>query len=228
MPNTKDTEGSALGINLRNIRQSRSLTLNDVSKLSGVSPSTISKIENGVISTTYGNLLRLAKGLNIDISDLVTPSEIQPVTARFALTRKNSGLVHSIGTHDYELLCTQLINKKMVPMIARIRARSINELSGLNSHSGEEVMFVVSGKVTLHTEHYEPLHLVSGDCVYFDSVMGHATLSGTKEEAVVFWVCSSESSVDMLSEMNRKTPKGKKKTQRGPGAQRNSGQTWGV
>ncbi len=179
------------------------MTLNDVSEVSGVGSSTISKIENGAISPTYGNLLRLAKGLNVDVAELVSHEAIQPAPGRFSLTRQREGLVHSIGTHDYEMLCTQLTNKRMVPMVARIRARSMNDLSGLNSHSGEEVMFVVSGQVILHTEFYQPMLLNVGDCVYFDSIMGHATLSGTEEEAVVFWVCSADASFDVLSEVSR-------------------------
>ncbi|MEQ8322503.1 MAG: XRE family transcriptional regulator [Rhodospirillales bacterium] len=198
-----DAAGTALGQRIKNIRRSRSMTLNDVSEVSGVGSSTISKIENGAISPTYGNLLRLAKGLNVDVAELVSHEAIQPAPGRFSLTRQREGLVHSIGTHDYEMLCTQLTNKRMVPMVARIRARSMNDLSGLNSHSGEEVMFVVSGQVILHTEFYQPMLLNVGDCVYFDSIMGHATLSGTEEEAVVFWVCSADASFDVLSEVSR-------------------------
>lgn len=192
--------GKVLGERLKNLRKSRGMTLNDVANVSGVAASTVSKIENGSMSPTYGNLLRLAKGLGVGISELLVRERTHPVTARRSLTRRGRGIMHTIGTHDYELLCTELTNKKMVPMLARIHAKSLKEVSGFNSHPGEEVMFVVSGEVVLHTEHYKPLRLKQGDCVYFDSTMGHICLRGTEREATVFWVCSDEKSVEALSD----------------------------
>lgn len=194
----KTKAGVALGTRIRAIRKSRKLTLMDVAKKCGVSASGLSKIENGTISPTYGNLLRIAHGLAVSVSDIVTEAPTHTITARRSLCRRGEGVVYSIGTHSWELVCTDLANKKMQPMIGRIFANSMSEVSGLTSHPGEEVMYVVSGEVILHTEHYEPVRLKAGDCAYFDSTMGHRCLRASKKEAVVFWVCSDARSTDML------------------------------
>ncbi|WP_299665645.1 XRE family transcriptional regulator [uncultured Ruegeria sp.] len=185
----------------RSTRKAKGMTLSDVEANSGITASTISKIENGVISPSYANLIRLSKGLGIDIVDLVREQPKQTLKTRRSITRFGDGPVHSIGTHDYHLLCSDLTSKKMQPMLARIHAQSMHELkakpqmtdgneSQLFSHQGEEVLFVHSGEVILHTEHYAPVHLAAGDCAYIDSSMGHICLRGSDEDAFVFWVCS--------------------------------------
>lgn len=56
---------------LDEITQKRKLSIRQVSILTGVSKSTISRIMNGEISPTADKLEQLAKGLKIHISDLI-------------------------------------------------------------------------------------------------------------------------------------------------------------
>lgn len=199
----RKVEGGLLASRIRELRKAAGFTLRDLADRTGLAPSTISKIENCVISPTYGNLIRLAHGLRMDIVDLLTPTTQVHGAGRRSVTYKGEGRVYSLGSHDYELLCTDLANRKMVPMLARVRARSMSEVTGLNSHPGEEVMFIVSGEVELHTEFYAPMRLNAGDCVYLDSTMGHVALAAGDEEAVVFWVCSDERTVALLEEIRK-------------------------
>lgn len=97
------------------------------------------------------------------------------------------------------MLCTDLIGKKMIPMKARILARSRKDLSPLMSHEGEEVLLILSGVVELHTEFYEPVVLREGDCAYFDSTMGHVCVLHGVEDAEVFWVCSSSDVLGLVA-----------------------------
>ena len=47
---------------------------------------------------------------------------------------------------------------------------------------------MLSGEIQLFTEYYEPLVLQEGDSVYYDSSMGHACVSLSREDAMVLWV----------------------------------------
>lgn len=49
----------------------RNLSVRQVSKMTGISRSTIGRIANGEISPTANTLEALARGLNISISDLI-------------------------------------------------------------------------------------------------------------------------------------------------------------
>ncbi len=198
----------SLAQRIRSIRKSKNMTLSDVETNCGVTASTISKIENNAISPTYANLLRLSKGLGVDIVQLVNEDPQHAPRTRRSITRFGEGSLHSIGSHDYRLLCTDLTDKKMLPMLARIHARSLNEVkrpdaqSGndtLFSHEGEEVLFVFTGEVILHTQHYTPVRLQQGDCAYIDSTMGHVCIRGSDEDALVFWVCTDSSTIASLN-----------------------------
>ena len=91
-------------------------------------------------------------------------------------------------SHVNELLCTELTSKGMVPYISRIKARDVSENDEWIRHRGEEFMYVLSGELELHTEHYRPLRLTAGDSVYYDSGMGHCCISTSDDEATVLWV----------------------------------------
>ncbi|MFC6761748.1 helix-turn-helix domain-containing protein [Sulfitobacter porphyrae] len=65
------TTAQALGARLRHLRKSKQMTLTDLGSLSGVSVSTISKIENGALSPTLDKVLRLAEGLELSIGQLI-------------------------------------------------------------------------------------------------------------------------------------------------------------
>jgi len=41
----------------------------------------------------------------------------------------------------------------------------------LSQHRGEEFVYVLSGAIEVHTEHYAPFRLEQGESAYFDSSM---------------------------------------------------------
>lgn len=179
-----------LGESVRRRRLAASLTLKQLSTLSGLAVSTLSKVENGQISPTYENILRLARGLDVDVAELFSSSTVSLPLGRRSFTRHGEGIRHDTRCYEYELLCADLSQKRMIPLVTRIRAREIAQFPDLLKHAGEEFIYVLSGSVEIHTEFYEPLCLNAGDSCYFDSSMGHAVLSRGAEDAVILWVCS--------------------------------------
>lgn len=182
--------GLAIAGTLRDLRKAAGLTLIDLAERSSLAASTLSKIENGQMSPTYDTLHALAEGLDIDITELVTGGRGHSVNGRRAVTRRGEGIVHSTAQYDYEMLCTDIANRRFVPLLAEVKARSMHSFDGLLSHPGEEFIFVLRGEVDLHTEFYAPTHLAPGDCCYFDSTMGHALINSGDEDAKVLWVVS--------------------------------------
>ena len=56
---------SVLAQRLRALRQARDWTLKQAAAATGVSASALSKIENGLLSPTYDNLIKIAAGLDL-------------------------------------------------------------------------------------------------------------------------------------------------------------------
>jgi len=180
-----------LGERLRRIRREKKWTLEEASKITGLAKSTLSKIENDRISPSFELVHKLAVGLGIDIPQLFKSSSEPQASGRRSVTRSGAGRVHPTVTYEHELLCTELTNKRMLPFKSTIHARSFSEFGGSwVRHDGEEFLLVLNGGIGFYSEFYEPLTLEEGDCIYYDSGMGHACVSTSEEDAQILWVCT--------------------------------------
>ena len=192
LPDTEAAEASTsiLATKLRLLRRQADLTLQQLSQRCGISVSTLSKIEHGQLSPTYEKIAALAKGLEIDVGELFSPPQQNALRARRSVTRQGEGVQHSTQQYVYEMLHTDLSDKRFIPLFTTIKAHERAEFPQLLNHDGEEMVYVISGKVMLYTDSYAPLELGPGDSCYFDSSMGHACISSGAEDAQVLWVCS--------------------------------------
>jgi len=115
-----------------------------------------------------------------------------PVTARRSVGRIDRAIRVNTKNYDYYYLCPELRRKRMIPVLTRIRARSVAEFGELVHHSGEEYIYVIEGRVEIHTEFYDPITLEAGESIYIDSNMGHAYVAAEGcTEATVIGICSS-------------------------------------
>lgn len=182
--------GDGLGHRLKRVRIDKGWTLKEVSERTGVARSTLSKIENGQMSPTYDVLQKITRGADLDIVELFDQRRQNAPFGRRSVTRNGEGKPHRTGTYEYEVLATDLSQKRILPFKARIRARRLDEFPGWVRHDGEEFLCVLSGTVQVFTEFYAPVTLKVGDSTYFDSKMGHAIVSLSKEDAEVIWICT--------------------------------------
>ena len=60
-----------LGKHVKALRKSRSLTLENLCYKNGLEPSTVARIEKGLVEPKYLTLLKLAKAFKIKLSDLL-------------------------------------------------------------------------------------------------------------------------------------------------------------
>jgi transcriptional regulator with XRE-family HTH domain len=183
-----------IGHVLRERRSHHGWTLAEVAAKTGVSRSTLSKLENDLITPSYQTILQLCSGLGIEISDLVgRPREAagRPVIGRRSISRGRSGCLIADENYRYTYLCTEVAHKRIVPIAIDISANSVSAVSDLWSHEGEEFVYVLEGAIRLHTEFYEAEVLEAGDCAYFDSTMEHAYVSASERPARLLVMCSS-------------------------------------
>jgi transcriptional regulator with XRE-family HTH domain len=191
--NTKAKPGTVL----KSLRLANGWTLAEVSRRTGLPVSTLSKVENDKMSLSYDKLTRISRGLEIDIGQLFS-SEANPALAqvrgRRSITRAGEGRLIETDTYETTFCATELLNKRFVPLIAEIRARSMAEFGEMIRHPGEEFAYVLEGTVELHTDLYAPLRLETGDSIYFDSGMGHAYVNVGEGRCRVLSICSGDES----------------------------------
>jgi mannose-6-phosphate isomerase-like protein (cupin superfamily) len=136
---------------------------------------------------------RLGLTMTEFLAQAETPSTTLPVfTARRSLTNSDNSIQISTPNYHYEYLCADLREKRMVPILTRIRSKDIGEFGEPLRHKGEEFIFVLEGTVEVHLQFYNPVRLSPGQGIYIDSTMGHAYVATDCESALVLGVCSSE------------------------------------
>ena len=184
-----------LGQRVRAARLAHALTLEGASRLCGVSRSTLSKVENGLMSPTFDVLQKIVLGLKIDLGELFGAPAKPGASGRRALTRKDAGQRHAYRGYQMELLATDLAHKAMLPFRIRITAHTLDAFDDWGRHEGEEFLYVISGSVCLHSELYAPTYLNAGDSLYFDSRTGHAAISTSEEDAEVLWMATGQDAI---------------------------------
>jgi len=184
-----------LGTVMKSIRARNGWTLKEMSAKSGIPVSTLSKVEHDRLTLSYDKLQQLSQRLSIRMSDLFAEDEgdnAPRVTGRRSVGTIDQAVRVTTDNYDYHYLCTDLRQKRMIPIITRIRAHSAREFGELVRHHGEEFIYVLEGEIEIHTEFYDPVALKTGQGIYLDSSMGHAyVVADGFDEALVLGVCSS-------------------------------------
>ena len=191
---------------LRSLRARNGWTLKQMSEHAGIPLSTLSKVEHDRLTLTYDKLLQLSQRLNLRMSELFAEqaeAPEPPVTARRSIGRVDDAIRVTTPNYDYYYLCPELRRKRMIPVLTRVRAKTIAEFGELVHHSGEEYIHVLEGRMEVHTEFYDPMVLETGEGVYIDSNMGHAYIAAEGcDEVLLLGVCSSADEQLMASLMS--------------------------
>lgn len=185
-----DLTTTQIGERIKVLRKEREWTLQDLSDRSGVSVSTLSKIENAQVATSFDTLLKISRGLEMNFDAILSRSAVGG-DGRLTITRNGQALNFSNAMYDYAVHSGELRRKHMIPLIMEIKARTLEEITNWSSHEGEEFIYVFSGKILLYTEYYEPCALSAGESAYIDSKMQHGFLNRGKSRACILSICFS-------------------------------------
>ena len=188
---------STLGRLIRALRQGRGWTLRQMSEKVGIPLSTLAKVEQDKLSLTYDKLQQFTSRLGLTMAEFLADdsaarAESKAVTARRSLASPGNSVNVATPNYDYEYLCADLREKRMVPILSRIRAHSLDEFGKLVRHQGEEFIYVLEGSIEVYLQFYTPVTLSVGQSIYIDSTMGHAYVAKDCDSALVLAVCSSE------------------------------------
>lgn len=192
-PSAAPTRGAApsaldLGERVRRLRGARGWTLDEASARCGLSRAALSKIERGLMSPTFGALQKLARGFDLDLTDLIAPRHGGEASGRRSVTRAGGGEPYVTDKYEHRLLAGELSHKAFLPFRTVIKARSLDDFEDWDRHDSEDFIYVLDGAVTIYTEFYEPIELAVGDSIYLDCRMGHACVTSSPNDAVMLWI----------------------------------------
>jgi transcriptional regulator with XRE-family HTH domain len=168
---------------IRRQRKRKRVSLGELSGRTGITISTLSRIETGKVSATFDRIQLIAAALNLNVADFFAP-EREPTTAdrsRRAISRAGGRTMVRTPHYVYEPLGWEFADQAMFPAVARLLHRDIASFGPLIRHFGQEFIYVLKGRARIVTEQYEETILEQGDALYIDSTMGHAFLDASDD-----------------------------------------------
>lgn len=178
-----------LGDKVRRARKERGLTLVEVARSAGCSPSFISGVERGKVSPSITTLKRIANALGATIVDFFMPSDhnAEPV-----ITRESDRIEISMKRWKAKinLLVRSTQGKRMQPFYTVIKPGG--GAVDLYSHEGEEFGIVLKGELDINLNGI--IHRVKqNESFYYSSQIPHGWVNPIKKETIVIWVVSPPS-----------------------------------
>jgi transcriptional regulator with XRE-family HTH domain len=185
------TAPAVLGARVRSLREGMDLSLRDLAERSGVSAPMLSQVERGETSPTLQVATRIARGLELRLSQLLRLDEQSSVT----IVRSDERRVGPATTsgHSYEVLTPPLPGQRAELSRHILAAHAVTGGPGdppMHEPGSRETALVVQGTVILHCDGV-PHALHNGDCVTFDADLPHHFENRADAEAVLLAVVSA-------------------------------------
>lgn len=163
---------------VRALREDLDLTMQEMAEATDRTVAEYSAIESGEQDLTFTFLYRCAEKFGVDMIELLTGEG--PHLTGYSVVRAGEGLsIKRREGFEYRHLAPNFKDKLAepffvtAPFIAEEQDRPIH----LSRHDGQEIDFVVSGRLRFAYEGGHVEELSAGDTLYYDSGRGHGMIA---------------------------------------------------
>ena len=171
MADDLNTVLAGVGPRLRSIRKQRGVTLDRLAEVTGISASTLSRLESGQRRATLELLLPLAQAHRVPLDELVGAPATGDPRIHAKPVQRNGMTWVPLSRNPGGIAAFKIV----VP-VDRKPAVTLNQ----NSHEGYEWLYVLSGRARLALGE-EDFELRTGEAAEFDTRVAHAfTNAGTE------------------------------------------------
>src|SRR5215218_6269985 len=181
-----------IGPRIRALRDAMALSLRDLAQRSGVSAPMLSQVERGETSPTLATAERIAKGLDLRLSQLLRLDEGGQVAIVRAGERRPGTSAPATG-HSAEILTPPLPGQRAELSRHVLAAGAVTGGPGdppMHEPGSRETALVQEGRVVLEIDG-ERHELAAGDCVTFDADLPHHFENPGSDDAVLLAVVSA-------------------------------------
>ncbi len=174
-----------VGKRIKQLRQERGISIEDLSDLTGFDIAKLKDIENGTEKPQLGTVMKLSKALDSAVGRLVSGTG----SKMYSITRKNerkqiarsSSKTSKKNVYSYMSLAPEVQGRHMEALIVQLEKTEEKENS---IHNGEEFVFVLDGVVNL-TIGKETYDLDPGDSAYYLSTTSHYITAKTDKATIL-------------------------------------------
>jgi transcriptional regulator with XRE-family HTH domain len=175
MEEEKGSEELRVGEKIRELREKKGLSLQDMANRTGYTSALLSQVENHLISPPLGALIKIAKALEVKVgtffgeepraSCAIVRRDERKHISRFA---SKEGVSYG---YSYESLGFDKKDRQMEPFLVTLEPATVKS-EKLSTHDGEEFIFILEGEMeVILGGHKDVLH--PGDSIYYDSTIPH-------------------------------------------------------
>lgn len=150
----------AVGPTLRRIRQQRQVTLAELAEATGISVSTLSRLETGQRKPSLELLLPIARAHQVPLDELVDSPPVGDPRVRLKPVKRGDSMVVPLTQHPGGLQAFKMV-------IDATRSRP-----DLRTHEGYEWLYVLSGKLRLVLAEHD-IVVKAGEAAEFDTRLPH-------------------------------------------------------
>ena len=180
-----------LGSQIRSLRRAREITLDELSKRTGLSTGNLSQIERSLSSPSIKALHSISRALGVNISWFFDDPRPVPAEEKDYVVRADRRRKLDFGTGITDNLLSPNLDGKLELLLSRFDPGS-HSGDEPYTHRGEEAGVVISGQLELWIgEKYFILN--EGDSFTFPSTVPHRYRNPGDGEAVVIWVMTPPS-----------------------------------
>ncbi|WP_298033542.1 cupin domain-containing protein [uncultured Alistipes sp.] len=156
---------------LRGLRDVLELSEQEVADSCHLSVEEYRAMESGNVDISVNVLQTISRRYGISLDVLMFGEE--PKMSSYFITRAGAGVsVERRKAYKYEALASGFRDRKADPFIVTVEPSSADAPMHLNSHEGQEMNYVLEGRLLLSLNGKE-LTLNVGDSLYFDSSLPH-------------------------------------------------------
>ena len=174
-----------LGERIRSLRKAKHLTIVEVAKGTGIDQATLSRIENDKMTGTLDSHRRIAEILGLRLPDLYDTVMRQIAESKDKKILQKFDTFSHAGGAVAELLTTGVLQKKMMPVLIKLKAKGRTETEELALFS-ERFIYVLKGAVDIGIAKAEKT-LNAGESLYFNASQPHHFKNRLKSES---WILS--------------------------------------
>ncbi|QGP92571.1 HTH-type transcriptional regulator PuuR [Neomoorella glycerini] len=180
-----------IGATIRAQRLAKGLSVRELARLTGLSPSAISQIETGKSVPNVLTLKAIAEALDISVISFL----FDELDSRISLVKPDERrrlIRNSTPTGDLiEEFLTQGRNFQMEPAIIIVPpgANSGKPIS----HPGEEFIYVLEGQLKYTLEGIKEYELEEGDSLYYPCTIPHSWFNPAEEREAKFIIVATPS-----------------------------------
>jgi transcriptional regulator with XRE-family HTH domain len=167
-----------VGFKIKSIRESKNLTVDEISERSGLTVEQIASIENDEHLPSLGPLIKIARALGVRLGTFMDDNDsIGPIVCRAEDRERESSISFSNGATDarkhmeYHPLAQQKAGRHMEPFVIDINPEDNPEFQ-LSEHEGEEFIYVMQGEIEI-VYGKKTYNLKEGDSIFYDSIVKH-------------------------------------------------------